>query len=234
MTPTPHIHVACYVRHASLVAPLDSTIRTLTRFETEGVIDDVTVSAWPAEVQLGDAPPHSDVVTLFEEFDAWADQWGVSIRPPFAVETRRSEFTGTTREMVRTPVQCLAIYVNGVLVEVFPHTADRTDDGATYTVRDALALLETHDIQAFGAGQAPATPPSQRPAAPEPAGDADSCPACESQLVTGQGVYTCPDCAWVGIATGPGQYRPATPHPVHKQAASSPSTEASPAPTGRH
>jgi len=58
-----------------------------------------------------------------------------------------------------TPVQCLAIYVNGVLKEVFPH-------------------------------------------------DPDACPACEARLVTGQGVYACRNCEWVGTATGTDQYRP--------------------------
>lgn len=166
-------------------------------------------------------------MALFEEFDAWAAQWNVGIRPPFAVDTRTSAITGEIREGLRTPVQCLAIYVNGVLMEVFPHTADRTGDGATYTVRDALTLLKDHDSRAFGAGQAPATPPSQRTATSQPAGDPDSCPACETQLVTGQGVYACPDCAWTAIATGPGQYRPISAHPVHKQAASHSSDEES-------
>lgn len=149
----PHVRVACYVRKSSLVAPVDSTLRTLDRLESEGVIDELTVGAWPAEVRLDDAGPHRDVVDLFEEFDAWADQWGVSIRPPFAVETRTSALIGESREILITPVQCLAVYVRGVLVEVFPHSTDRSGDVRTYTVQDALTLLEENDIQAVGAGR---------------------------------------------------------------------------------
>lgn len=168
MTPAPHIRLACYVRQEPLVAPIDDTLRTLERFESDGLIDEFTVDSWPAEVRLGHDALDSDVVALFEEFDAWATQWHVSIRPPFSVETHRSEFTGETCEVLHTPFQCLAIYVNDVLAEVFPHTADRTGDGETYTVREALDLLESHDIRAFGESQDPDSPPDpdHRPGGP--------------------------------------------------------------------
>lgn len=88
-----------------------------------------------------------------------------------------------------------------------PHATNRAGDGETYTVADALTLLEEHDIRAFGADQSPATPPDQRNVS-RPSLAPDACPACEARLVTGQGVYACPDCDWVGTATGTGQYRP--------------------------
>lgn len=158
----PTIHVACHARMGSFAAPVDETLRTLERLEAAGIIDEVTVDAWPAQVRLGtDGAPQSTVVARFETFDAWADQWDVRIRPPFAVETRRSEITGETREVLTTPVQCLAIYLDGALQEVFPHTADRAGEGETYTVRDALALLEARGNQPFGPGQPPDTPPGK-------------------------------------------------------------------------
>lgn len=222
----PHIHVSCYVRKSSLVAPVDSTLRTLERLEAEGIVDEFTVGAWPAEVDLEDPRPHGDVVDLFEAFDSWADQWTVSIRPPFSVETRHSEITDETRRVLLTPVQCLAVSVNGVLVEVFPHTADPAGDGDTYTVADALDLLEAQDSLAFAVDQYPETPPDRRTAdadpgsvsgpVPEAEGSAgaeagpnpDLCPACGTRLATGQGLYACSNCDWVGVATGAGRYRP--------------------------
>lgn len=158
----PHIHVACNVRTASVVAPVDSTLQTLERFDADGIIDSFAVDAWPDKVQLGDAAPHSDVVEQFEEFDAWAEQWDVSIRPPFAVETRTLEIIDEIHEVLITPVQCLAVYVDGVLREVFPHSATRSGDGETYSVEDALALLEAHDIHGFEADQPPDVPPRER------------------------------------------------------------------------
>lgn len=160
MTGQPHISVVCYARKSSLVAPVDATLQTLTRLEADGALDDLTIGGWPAEIRLGDTSPHSDVVALFEAFDAWADQRNVSIRPPFAVETRTSAITGQTRDVLITPVQCLAISVNGVLSEVFPHTTAPT--GETYTVTDALTLLEEDAVEGSGAAQLPDTPPDQR------------------------------------------------------------------------
>lgn len=156
------ICVECYVRTSSVVAPVDSTLRTLDRLETDGTIDTVTVDAWPATVRLGEPSPHSDVVDLFEEFDAWAEQWDVSIRPPFTVDTRTWEITGTTREVLTTPVQCLAIYANSSLQKVYPHTVSRADDDITYTVEHALGLLEEHDVPAFEIDQSPDISPNRR------------------------------------------------------------------------
>lgn len=155
------IGVGCFVRTSSLVAPVDSTLRTLEDLDDGGLIDDITVDAWPAEVRLGNPGPYSDVVDLFEQFEAWAARWNVSICPPFATETHHSAITGDTREVLHTPVQCLAVYVNGVLMEVFPHSTDPAGDGNTYTVRAGLGLLEEHHIRAFGGEQASAAPPSQ-------------------------------------------------------------------------
>lgn len=160
--PEPDIHVACHARMGSFTAPVDETLRTLERLEAAAIIDELTLDAWPAHVRLGtDGALQSDVVARFQTFDAWADQWDVCIRPPFVVETRRSEITGETREVLVTPVQCLAIYVDGALQEVFPHTADRAGDGETYTVRDGLALLEAHGNQLFEAGQPSDMPPGK-------------------------------------------------------------------------
>lgn len=240
MNPTPtSIRVACHVRKASIVAPVDSTLRTLDRLEDEGVIDEFTVSAWPGEVRLTDDPPHGDVVEAFEEFDAWAEQWNVSIRPPFTVETRTSQITGESRDVVITPVQCLAIYVNGVLVEVFPHSSDRRGEGETYTISDALSLLEERDIQAFGAGRASETTSGRaaettsgrHPPADVDAADADMCPTCGTRFVTGQGLYACPDCDWTGIATGPGQYRAIAAGERRDRTRLSPSTGSEDSPT---
>lgn len=204
---TPHVRVACYVRSLSLSGPVDSTLRSLDRLESEGVVDEFTVEAWPATVRLDCPTNNAEVVSLFEEFDAWADQWDVSIRPPFAIETRTSEITDDSRALLITPVQCLAVYVDGALAEVFPHTVDRAGDGGIYTVAEALTRLEDHVIQAVAAGASPATPPRERSAEARPVPNPEACPICETRLVSGQGVYACANCDWVGVATSTGRYR---------------------------
>lgn len=115
----PRICVECHARMASFAAPVDTTLRTLEGLDADGVIDGLTVDAWRGEVRLGDESSDNDTAARFEEFAAWADQWDVSIRPPFSVETRHSELTGDTRKVLVTPVPFLAVYVDGALPIIF-------------------------------------------------------------------------------------------------------------------
>lgn len=158
-TSSPRVSVRCQVRKSSLVAPLDATFHRLEELAADGVVDELTVGAWPARVRLGDPGPHSEAVARFEEYDAWADQWDVRVRPPFAVETRHSEITDETREVLVTPVQCLAVYVDGALREVFPHTTGQVARGETYTVRDGLSLLDEYGTHLIESGQHSDVPP---------------------------------------------------------------------------
>lgn len=201
-TSQPHVRVVYYVRTQSPEAPVNTTLQRLERLAADGIVDDVRVGTWPAKIRLGDPFPHSTVVALFEEFDAWAKQWDVSICPPFAVETRTSEITGDTRDLLITPIQSLAVYVEGALMEVFPHSAGPTRDSPTYTVADALTLLEERDIQAFGGDHAAEMSLNQPRAAAQTPVDLDRCPACETSLQTSQGVSACPDCDWIGVVNG--------------------------------
>ena len=50
--------VQIYVRPRLLLKPLDATIATVQRLETEGIIDAVTVQAWPDKV------PRTDPTTV--------------------------------------------------------------------------------------------------------------------------------------------------------------------------
>lgn len=190
--PTPQIRVDCYLRAASLAGPMDETLTTIEGFAEDGTIDEWAVHTWPSEVVLSDATDHVDVVETYRTFEAWADQQDVRIDPPFTVETRTSQLTGGSRDVLVTPVLCLAISAGGSLQEVLPHRTDET----TYTVEDALGALARGEVTV----NAGLTPPLTI--------ENDHCPWCEMPLDTGQGLYVCADCDWVGIATGPGTYRP--------------------------
>lgn len=157
-----HLRVTCFTRPASFESPIDATLRMLDRLQADAVIDDVAVETWPREVALGEGAPYSEVVSRFEEFTAWADKRNVYIQPPFSTQSRRSEITGETREVLVTPVRCLAVFVDGALRVVFPHTARREDAVETYTVRDALALLEERATQAFVPTPTTDSPPGDR------------------------------------------------------------------------
>lgn len=183
--------VVCYARPAQLAAPIDRQIETLQRCAADGYVETLLVRTWPATLSVTDSPPNSEALATFERFRAWADRAGVSICPPFEQVTRTSTITGEHQELLRTPRLCLAVYADGQLTAVYPHS-----DGAhTHSVTDVIDTLRTSEGPARGG--------AARPPAPTPMG---SCPKCGASCHSGQGVYACPDCRWVAGTTGDGHY----------------------------
>lgn len=183
-----HVTVDCYVRTDAISDPVEEHLTALERLADMGIVDRLSVDAWPKEVVLSGYTEHLDVVRTYRTFQEWAAQWAVHIDPPFDVVDRSSSITGEQREVLRTPSLCLAVSVDGRLREVFPHRSE----GRTFSVDDAIETLE----RCGSTGEVPA---ADRPAAA-------GCPRCGSSLVTGQGLYACTECGWAGIATGPGRY----------------------------
>ena len=173
------VTVSAFVRPTMLLEPMDSKLETLYALEEEGTIDHLSVRAWPEKIPDSPDAVYSDAFDVFELFETWADATGVSIRPPFDVQTTDSAFRGDTRSILRTPVMALAVAIDDNLYGVFPHT-----DGDThFRVTEAMAALK--------AGALPI-----RRADTESAGGTRMCPECGGELVNVQGVEVCHDCAW--------------------------------------
>lgn len=185
--------VECYVRAASLVAPVDANVEALRDHERRGVIDDLAVETWPDEVALTGAAEETTEVARYRRFETWAERAGVSLRPAFAVRERTTLVDDGAEVVLTLPVFCLAVSVNGHLELVAPHRTAST----TYAVDDVLADLAALDRDAADVGgQADETPgPATRSATRTP----DRCPECGESLVTGQGLYACPACSWSGL-----------------------------------
>lgn len=190
---TPETTVRCYVRTSVAAEPVDEAVKTLRTCEEEGRVDRLLVDVWPDSVRLPDPASHDRVVDAYRLFREWAEDQGVDLDPAFIRRECRSQFTGAAWEELITPVICLAVYREGELVGVYPHT----DDGEVVTVGDALAGIET------GALPAPAADGSHQTGS----SGLGTCPVCGGDLVDGQGLYLCTGCAWLGVATGPRGYR---------------------------
>jgi hypothetical protein len=183
------ITLACHVRAPLVADPVESRIETLRALEDGPLVDTVVVRSWPDTVRFDDEGDH-ETLARYERFRSWADRRGVSIRPPFETRTRSSIVEDDGVDVLVTPTLCLAVYREERLVGVFPHSVD----GETYTVEDAVVELRDGDLpRPLGAVESD----------PEPR----HCPDCEASLVNGQGVFICPDCAWVGAATADGWER---------------------------
>lgn len=184
--------VSCHVRAPMLLEPVDAHVETLRTCESEGLIDDLVLRSWPEQVTTSDGE-EQEVLDRFESFSQWADRAGVDIQPPFETRTRKSMVTGAETDLLVLPLICLALYDDaGGIVGVYPHSAD----GETYTVEDAIAKLRTGEVP---------VPLSETTTRLE---WGEVCPECKGLLVNGQGLYACPDCAWVGTVTAGNRHDP--------------------------
>ncbi|MFD1564940.1 HTH domain-containing protein [Haloarchaeobius amylolyticus] len=194
-TDTAALTAVCHVRAPLLLEPIDEQIETLQACESEGAIDELLLRSWPQEVALTEESPYQEVIDNYERFAQWADERGVSVRPPFRERSTTSQVTGKTRERLVTPLLCLEVYADDELIGVFPHTDERTEE--TYTTDEAIATLRTGEV-------------------PEPLGSvttdtrasatSNTCPDCGGSLVDGQGLFACSDCGWIGTITEAGRY----------------------------
>lgn len=188
--------VSCHVRAPMLLEPVDAHVETLRRCAAEGAIDELVLRSWPDQVRRSPESPEQDAIERFEAFSAWADRASVDVQPPFETRTRTSMVSGAETDLLVLPLCCLALYDEaGGLVGVYPHSAD----GETRTVEDAIASLQSGAV------------PVPLSAAPARVERGDLCPECAGLLVNGQGLYSCPDCAWVGTADADGGFEPLPP-----------------------
>lgn len=173
------IEVTAYVRPTLLLEPMDAKLETLRTLAAEDIVDALAVEHWPGKVPLSAGTVYDGALDAFDRFERWADANGASIRPPFTVRAVTSEFREETYSVVRTPIMCLEVDVDGELAGVFPHTRDGTE----HDVTEAIAALRANSLLVAGST------------------DVDverfgSCPRCEGGLVRVQGVELCHDCAW--------------------------------------
>lgn len=180
------IVVECSVRTPLVLEPVDDHVETLQELETEGVVDEVVFRSWPDEVRLDAEEPAHEAVDRYERFRRWAARNDVSVRPPFETRSRTSPVSDGPREVLVTPLCCLAVYVDDRLVGVYPHSAD----GETYTAEGAVDELRDGTLPGTLAGPVRAR----------------ECPSCDGQLDNGQGLFACSGCGWVGTATTDGNH----------------------------
>lgn len=131
------ITILCYAREPIISDAVESNLELLKRCESGPLVDRVVLRGWPESVRVGgEESPTREVIRQFEQFEAWGDRHGVSVRPAFETRTRCS-IADDEHTVLVTPLLCLAVYRDRELSAVFPHT----DDGETHTVRAAIETL---------------------------------------------------------------------------------------------
>jgi hypothetical protein len=137
--PTTDVAVEFHVR-SELPPPAEhratQVYEGLTVLAGEGALEGLDRTTWPDRMPVED--PRPDLRDAYLAFRQWADTRGYSLAPFFQTrECYTPEYGGWTDWLV-LPAMCLAIYENGDLSAVYPHT----DGDETYTVQDGLEQLE--------------------------------------------------------------------------------------------
>jgi len=145
------ITILCYAREPIVSDGVESNLELLKRCEDGPLADRVVLRGGPGSVRVGgEESPTREVLQQFEQFEAWGDRHGVSLRPAFEKRSRCS-LADEEHSVLVTPLLCRAIYQDEELSAVFPYT----DGEETHTVRAA--------IEALRAGELPSpTQPSKR------------------------------------------------------------------------
>jgi len=141
------VRVDLWIRDGGLPPddPRETVLERIREFETRGTVDDVSVRVWGTFVAAPDGDPdefESLAHKRVAEFQRWAERNGHSLEPAFERFERSSMVSEEGSDVVRLPMQCLAVYEGDRLVGVFPCS---TSDG-TNTVEDCLDRLETGDL----------------------------------------------------------------------------------------
>lgn len=118
--------------------PRTTVIDRLSSLRTAGMLDDFTVRTWPDQLVVSDQGHHDDILATIEEYENWAAEHGLSLRPPFERRTA-SLLVGGSKEVLTTPLVAAAVYDADDLVGVYPCR----DGSRTWTVVEFLDAAET-------------------------------------------------------------------------------------------
>lgn len=143
-TSRPSRRVELYVRDETrgLADRRQQVLRRETdALETSGVVETVDEFAWPRTLRLADRTQHRATRDAFNAFSAWARDADVTLTPAFGTRMRYARDTGQREMEVVLPVMCLAVYEDGELEAVYPHT----DGDQCLTVFDGLDRLRARD-----------------------------------------------------------------------------------------
>jgi hypothetical protein len=114
----------------------DSVTGRLQRLATEGYVNQLNIHTWENKVPVdGDALENQ----LYDRFRAWAVDVGVDLEPFFDTRECYSYRTGDRGEQVVLPALCIAVYRDGDLQSVYPHSTNAD----SRSVMDCLHALES-------------------------------------------------------------------------------------------
>lgn len=122
----------------------EAVVDRLETLETDGRISSYETYVWTKAIRLhgpleGTAY-YERVFDHVEAFEAWADEESVELNSGFKIEALDCEITDETYRVLSLPSICIAVYENGELCAVYPHS---TPDGCR-TASRCLTEIEAY------------------------------------------------------------------------------------------
>lgn len=117
--------------------PRATVIDRLSTLRARGLLADFSVTTWPDEIAISERNQQSELMETIETYETWAEERGLSLRPPFETRTA-SLLVGGSEEVLTTPMLLAAAYDDGDLVGIYPCT----DGTRTWTIPEFLDALE--------------------------------------------------------------------------------------------
>ncbi len=121
-----------------------AVVHRLETLETENRIDAYEINVWTKAIRLrGPLEQTAYYRTVFdhvEAFQQWADEASVRLNSTFNMESLDCEITDETYRVLSLPSICIAVYENGELCAVYPHS---TAEGCR-TASSCLTELEAY------------------------------------------------------------------------------------------
>jgi hypothetical protein len=144
------LQITVYVRtnvSAASRRQIDAVTERLQALSETPLVDEIQLEQWPPQHSVTDGGRQSRD-ELVREFENWATEHGVSLRPAIRRQTVPSSLAGVheTDTRIRVPVITLALSPSPADEEiggVVPYTVtERADTETTYTVSDWLDTAE--------------------------------------------------------------------------------------------
>lgn len=137
------MNVECYVRAGAHNESINHILDSLQEYAQEGTIDNLSITVWPSDTRLVECTENTPVRNCYSEFQEWSERNGVSLQPAFTHKERSSLINGSSETVLCVPTLCVAVYIDGELVNIAPHTRQSN----AYTVEDILSFIEEFALE---------------------------------------------------------------------------------------
>ncbi len=123
-----------------------AVVETVETLADEDRIDSYEVHPWSKEIRirgpLEGTAYYQNVFDHIEAFQQWADERSVRLNTAFKMQSVDCEITDETYRVLSLPSICIAVYEDGELCAVYPHSTDEQCQTPSSCLRELEAYTQ--------------------------------------------------------------------------------------------